>query len=59
MKISKKLVVAIATGILVICNDGFGLHLPTESILSLVGTACTYIIGQSAVDRKLIDNGKK
>jgi hypothetical protein len=59
MKISKKLVVAIVTGILVVCNQGLGLNLPADSIIALVGTACSYILGQSAVDRKLIENGKK
>jgi hypothetical protein len=58
-KMSKKLFVTGATAALIVLNEGFGIGLPEETVYTLVGLAATYIFGQAAVDRKLIDNGHK
>lgn len=42
----------VAAGTLV-ANDGLGLALPTESIMSLAALAITYVLGRSAVKAKV------
>ena len=49
---SRKFILVVATAILTICNDGLGLGLPTESILSIVGLVASYVVGQGYVDGK-------
>ena len=47
---SRKLWMAIATGLLVIANEGLDLDLPNEAIMTIVALIITYILGQSYVD---------
>lgn len=49
---SRKLAMAIIAGLLVVLNDGLGLNLPTESVMSVAGVVMAYIFGQSYVDAK-------
>lgn len=58
-KFSKKLFMAIVSGVLVIANDGLDLGLPTESVIAIAGVAAAYIFGQSVVDKELVANGQK
>jgi hypothetical protein len=58
-RFSKKLFMALVTAGVVVANEGLGLGLPEEAIYTLAGVAASYIFGQAAVDRKLIDNGLK
>lgn len=48
---SRKLWVAVITGVLVIANEGLGLNLPKEEIMTVAGIAMSYILGQSYVDK--------
>lgn len=47
---SRKFLMALATGILIILNDGLDMGLDTETILYVVGIVGGWIIGESAVD---------
>ena len=47
---SRKLWMAVVTGALVVLNEGLGLNLPTDAIMTVAGIAITYILGQSVVD---------
>jgi hypothetical protein len=49
---SRKFFVAIVTALLIVLNQGLGLNLPEESVLTLAGVAATYIFGQSMVDKE-------
>ncbi|KMJ55316.1 hypothetical protein AB685_27860 [Bacillus sp. LL01] len=49
---SRKFLMAVVTGLLVIANEGLGLSLPTESILTVAGVAISYIVGEAYVDGK-------
>lgn len=49
---SSKLWVAVVTAALIIANDGIGLNLPTEEIMTVAGVAIAYILGEAAVDAK-------
>lgn len=48
--LSRKFILALATGILVILNDGLDLGLQTETIMYVVGIVATWIVGEAAVD---------
>ena len=48
---SRKFWMAIATGLLIIANEGLNLNLPNEAIMTIVAVIITYILGQSYVDR--------
>ena len=43
---------AIVSGLLIIANEGFGLKLPTEAVMSVAAIAISYILGQSHIDAK-------
>ena len=47
---SRKFVLAVASALLVVLNQGLGLNLPDEAIMKVVGIVCSYIFGQSLVD---------
>jgi len=49
---SRKFLMAVVTGALVVLNDGLGLNLPTESIVTVAGVAISYIIGETVIDAK-------
>lgn len=49
---SRKLWVTIVSAVLMVANQGLGLKLPTDSILSFAGVVMSYIFGQSIVDAK-------
>ena len=38
----------VATALLLVANSGFGLNLPKEAILAVVGVVVTYVVGRSA-----------
>lgn len=48
--LSRKFILALATGVLVILNDGLDLGLKTDTIMYVVGIVATWIVGESAVD---------
>jgi hypothetical protein len=50
--LSRKFILALATGLLVILNDGLGLGLDTETIMYVVGIVATWILGEAAVDAR-------
>lgn len=47
---SRKLWMAVVAAAIAIANDGLGLNLPKEAILSVAGVAISYIIGESYID---------
>jgi hypothetical protein len=53
---SRKLWMAVISGLLIILNDGFEMGLDNQTILSFSGIVITYLIGQSAVDVKTSKN---
>lgn len=48
--LSRKFILALATGVLVILNDGLNMGLKTDTIMYVVGIVATWIVGESAVD---------
>lgn len=59
LKISKKLMVTFLTALLVTANETYNLGLSMESVAAIVTIAVSYILGQTAVDRKAIEKGRK
>ena len=55
---SRKFILVVATAMLTICNDGLGLGLPSESIMTIVGLVATYVLGQGYVDGKEKEAGQ-
>ena len=51
---SRKFWLTVAAGIVTLANDAFGLNLPGEAILTLVGTVAAYVLGQSLVDAQAV-----
>lgn len=49
---SRKFWLAVTGGILVILNDGLGLNIDSETILSFTGIIISYILGESYIDSK-------
>ena len=47
---SRKFWMAVVTGLLIVLNDGLGLELPTEAIMTVAGVVIAYILGESGVD---------
>lgn len=41
---------ALATGVLIVANQGLGLNLPQGEIMTVAGIAISFIIGESARD---------
>jgi hypothetical protein len=56
---SRKFLMALATGVLIILNDGLSLGLDTETILYVVGIVGGWILGESAVDAVRASNKKE
>jgi hypothetical protein len=56
---SRKFILAVATAVLTILNDGLDLGLPKDTILMVVGVVAAYIVGQSAVDAASAASGNK
>lgn len=50
--LSRKFLMALAAGALVVANQGLGLNLPTDHVLAVVGVAISYILGEAHVDGK-------
>ena len=49
---SRKFWMAVLTALLIILNDGLGLDIPNESLISIVGIVVAYIAGESYIDSK-------
>jgi len=49
---SRKFWMAVVSGALVVCNQGLGLNLPEEAIMTVAGVAIAYILGEAYVDAK-------
>ena len=49
---SRKFWMALFTGLLIVVNDGLGLNIPSEAVLSLVSVVIAYILGEAYVDSK-------
>jgi len=47
---SRKFWMAVVAGLLVVCNEGLGLDLPTEAIMTVAAVVIAYILGEAAVD---------
>lgn len=50
---SRKFLMAVVTGMLVIVNQGLGLNIPTDAVLTVAGVAISYILGEAYVDGKV------
>lgn len=55
---SRKFWMAVVTGLLVVANEGLGLNLPSEAVLTVAGVAISYILGQGYVDGKKVANNE-
>lgn len=51
---SRKFWVTVVSALLVVANDGLGLDLPSEAIMTVAGVAITYILGESYIDGKRV-----
>lgn len=49
---SRKLWMSIISGVLLVMNEGLGIVVDTNTILSFSGIVMSYILGQSFVDGK-------
>lgn len=49
---SRKFLVAIATILLIICNEMVGLNIPAESYWAIILPVIAYIVGESYIDAK-------
>ena len=47
---SRKFWIAVVSAILVVANDGLGLNLDRDTIMTLAGIVISYLLGQSYVD---------
>lgn len=47
---SRKFWMAVAAALVAIANDGLGLNLPKDAILTVAAVVISYIIGEGAVD---------
>lgn len=48
--LSRKFLMAVATAAFVVLQDGMGLNLPKETIMSVVGVVIAWICGESVID---------
>ncbi len=55
---SRKFILVVAAALLTVCNDGLGLGLPSESIMTIVGLVASYCVSQGYVDGKAKEAGK-
>lgn len=51
---SRKFWMAVVTALIVIGNEGLGLNLPEEAIMTVAAVAIGYILGESYVDGKKV-----
>lgn len=49
---SRKFWMAVVTAGIVIANEGMGLNLPQEELLTVAGVVIAYILGEAYVDGK-------
>lgn len=49
---SRKFWMAVVAGLVVVANEGLGLDLPKEEIMTVAGVAVAYILGEAFVDAK-------
>ncbi|WP_273483577.1 hypothetical protein [Desulforamulus ruminis] len=47
---SRKFWMAVVTASVLVANEGLGLDLPTEDIMTVAGVAIAYILGEAYVD---------
>lgn len=47
---SRKFWMAVVSGLLVIANEGLGLDLPQEAIMTIAAVVIMYILGEAYVD---------
>ena len=47
---SRKFILVVATALLTILNDGLGLGIPREAVLTVTGLIASYVLGQGMVD---------
>ena len=47
---SRKFLLAVVAGLILIANQGLGLNIPEDTILAFAGLVIAYIFGQGAVD---------
>ena len=52
-RVSKKLFMALCSAVLIVLNEGLGMSIPTETVLSFMGVVATYIFGQALIDKEL------
>ncbi len=50
---------AIVSGGLIVANEGIGLNLPSESVMTIAALVASYIIGESYIDSKNVSKDKK
>ena len=55
---SRKFILAVASGVLIILNDGLGWGVDTETVLGFVGLVASYIFGEAAVDIAKVRRGE-
>lgn len=53
---SRKFILAVGTGLLVVLNEGLDLGWSNESVMYFVGIIATWILGESAIDMKRVGN---
>ena len=49
---SRKFIMTVLTALIMVGNDGLGLNLPSESLMTIAGLVMSYVIGQGYVDGK-------
>lgn len=47
---SRKFWMAVVTSLIILANEGFGLQLPEDAIMTVAGVVIAYILGESAID---------
>jgi len=47
---SRKFIMTVVAALIMVGNDGLGLNLPTESLMTIAGLVASYVIGQGYVD---------
>ena len=55
---SRKLFASLATVVFVILTDVLGFNLNSETYSTIIATVVTYLVGQSWIDKKSVENGK-
>lgn len=53
---SRKFIVTVSGVIVVVANDYFGLHFEKETVIGIVTMVSSYVLGQSHVDGKKVQN---